>query len=329
MKKLFTILTVLLTFTLISCGNSKVDANGCYYDIEDAVKTANKKNQDIMLIITVDGDDEDSTDFMDKVVRDSNFKKDVAESYAVVLMDFSQKTFEASVASDGAKKSEKKAADKKAELIKKNTKYVTMLEVADTPVIYLLSKEQYFIKGLFYDDENRTLEGFKKELEEEASLIDEMHKMIYQTKIGTAEEKVAAIDALYQATSPTYRVFLCDLISSIKKLDPTDKSGLAANYIYEAAAIKSNKAFMENDIRGAIQAYIDAADETLLPAETRQIAMYTAAYMAAKTEIDSIPVVIGYLEKSIELAPESEQIPAIRRVIAALEAQQAEESESE
>lgn len=328
MKKLLVIFAA-TAMLFISCGKSKTDANGCYYDIDDAVEVANKKNQDIMLIINMDGDDEDSTDFMDKVVRDANFKKDIAESYAVVNMNFSQKVFEEATAAEDASEKEKKAADEKAEYLTKNTKMVTSLQVSDIPVVYILSKEKYFIKGFFYDDENRTLDGFKAAIAEKSEIIDSMHKMIYQTKIGTADEKVNAINELYEATSPTYRIFLYDLVDSVKKLDPTNNSGFTGKYIYEAAAIKSDKAYMDNDIRGAVQAYIDIADEPLIPAESRQIAMYTAAYMASKTELDPIPVVIGYLEKSIEIAPESEQVPAIRRVIAALQAQAEEEAKSE
>ncbi len=329
MKKLtIALFTIIASLLIISCGKAKTDANGCYYDIDDAAAVANKKNQDIMLIVSVDGDDEDSTDFMDKVVRDPAFKKEIAENYAVVNMDFSQTAFEATTADENADAKTKKAADEKAEIMKKHTRLVTMLEVQETPVVYILSKEQYLINGLFYDDENRTLEGFKNALAEKSALIDDMHKMIYQTKIGTAEEKVTAIDKLFEATSPNYRLFLYDLIDSVKKIDPSNSSGLTGKYIFEAAAIKSDKAFIDGDVRGAVQAYIDVADEELVPAEERQIGMYTAAYMASKTELDPIPVVIGYLEKSISLAPESEKVPAIRRVIAALEAQaEAEKAE--
>ena len=330
MKKLtFALFTILASLLIISCGKAKVDENGCYYDIDDAVAVANKKNQDIMLIISVDGDDADSTDFMDKVVRDPGFKNEIAVNYAVVNMDFSQTAFEATAAAEDADAKTKKAADAKAEIMKKHTRLVTLLEVAETPVVYILSKEKYFINGLFYDDTNRTLEGFKEALAAKSALIDEMHKMIYQTKIGTAEEKVKSIDALYEATNPTYRIFLYDLVDSVKKLDPSNSSGLVGKYIYEAAAIKSDLAFIDGDVRTAVQAYIDVADEALIPAETRQIGMYTAAYMASKRELDPIPVVIGYLEKAIQIAPESSQVPAINRVIAALQAQAEAEAKAE
>ena len=322
MKKLtIALFTILASILIISCGKAKTNENGCYIDIDDAVTAANKKNQDIMVIITLDGDDEQSTDFMDKVVRDSNFKKEIASNYSVVCMDFSKKAYEKTVAAEDASDAEKKAAEANANLMQKNTKYATMLAASETPVIFILSKEMYFINGLYYDEENRTLEGFKKALAAKSALIDEMHKMIYQTKIGTEEEKIAAIDSLFEATDPDYILFLFELLNSVRKLDPTNKSGLTGKYIYEAAAIQSDLYMMEGKFREAIQTYLDVAEEPLLTVEDRQQAMYTAAYRSSMLELDEVPVIIGYLEKSIAIAPDSEQVPALKRVIAALSAQ--------
>ena len=328
MKNLKTLTTLLIAAAIlfVSCGKTNTDANGCYYDIDDAAAYANKKNQDIMVIVTLDGDDEQSTDFLDKVVRAPSFKEEVASKYAVVCMDFSQKSYEATVAAEDADAAAKKAAEEKANLMQKNTRVATVLNVSDTPVIYILSKEQYLITGLFYDAEDRSVEGFKAALDEKASVISDMHKMIYQTKIGNAEEKIAAIDALYEATSPSFRILLLDLVDSVKKLDPSNKTGLVGKYMYEAAAAKSDKALLDGNVRGAVDAFVNIADEETISAESRQQALYTAAYMSSMSELDELDVVIGYLEKSISLAPDSEDVPAIQRVIAALQAQTQEEA---
>lgn len=323
MKKLtLALFTIIASLFIISCGKAKTDAYGCYYDFDEATAVANKKNQDIMVIITLDGDDDQSTDFMNKVVRDPKFKDDIASKYAVVCMDFSQKSYEATVAAEGADAAAKKAAEENANRMQKNTRVATILNASETPVIFLLSKEQYLINGLFYDDENRTLDGFKEALAAKTSSVDDMHKMIYQTKIGTAEEKIAAIDALFEATSPSYRLLLLDLIDSVKSLDPTNKSGLVGKYVYEAAAAKSDKALIDGDVKKAVQYFIDVAEEEFVPAESKQQALYTAAYMSSMSELEEIPVVISYLEKSIQYAPDSEDVPAIKRVIAALQEQQ-------
>lgn len=319
MKKLtLALFTIIASLFIISCGKAKTDANGCYYDFDDAVSFANKKNQDVMVIITVEGDDEDSTDFMEKVVRDANFKKEVASKYAVVCMDFSQKTFAEAKADEAADDAAKKVAEQKNAILEKNTKYATMLDAKEVPVIYIFSKEKYLIKGFFYDDENRSIQGFEETLAEQTSIIDDMHKMIYQTKIGNAEEKVKAIDALWEATNPSFRMFLYDLINSVKKIDPNNTSGLLGKYMYEAASTKSDMALLEGNIEEAVQAFLDAAEESDISADDRQQAMYTAAYICSMTGFKDDAVVIEYLEKAIQIAPESDDAPRIRRVIAAI-----------
>lgn len=150
MKKLtLALFTIIASLFIISCGKAKTDAYGCYYDFDEATAVANKKNQDIMVIITLDGDDDQSTDFMNKVVRDPKFKDDIASKYAVVCMDFSQKSYEATVAAEGADAAAKKAAEENASRMQKNTRVATILNATETPVIFLLSKEQYLINGLF------------------------------------------------------------------------------------------------------------------------------------------------------------------------------------
>lgn len=328
MKKIALVLCmIIVSLSVIGCGYSKADAYGCYTDIDDAITVASKKNQDIMIIVSLDSDGEDSFDFMNKVVRVPEFKSDIASKYSVVCMDFSQKAYESATALDNAGNSVKKNAEKNNEIIQKNARYATMLSVTKTPAIYILSKEQYFIVGLYYDDENRSVEGFKSILSKNNSLVDEMHTMIYQTKIGTPEEKIRSIDALYEATNPSYRFFLLDLIESVVKLDPFNKTGLVEKYVYDTAVAKSNKAILDGDVKAASQAYLDIVDSELISAESRQKALYTAAFICSRFGIEENSVIINYLEKAILLSPESDDVSAIQRVIAALNKQAQEQSE--
>ncbi len=321
LKTIFTITLAAFAMLFISCKNSNVDENGCYIDIDEAIKAAENKKQDLMLIFSVEIEDSASKDFLNNVVRTPEFKKEIASKFAVVCMDFSKDTYEATVAKEDATDAEKKIAEKKSEILNKNIKMATMLDIQETPCVYLLSPEKYLITGIFYDDEKRTFEGFKTLLDSKEDQIKELHNMIYQTKIGTPEEKVASIDALYETTSPDYRFMLYDLISSVKKLDPTNKTGLLGKYIYAAADSKSHLCVIDGDVNGAIQAFLDIESEESVPADKRQQLMYTAAYMAASSGTWETPEVVKYLEKSINIAPDSEMVPAIRRVIEALSAE--------
>lgn len=328
LKTIFKILTAAMALagavSFTSCSQTQKDENGCFIDIDEAAKFAEKKNQDIMVIVTMDGDDSASSDFLDKVVRDSQFKNDIATKFAVVCMDFSQKTYQTTIADENASKKEKKSAEAKSNLVQKNMLYAGKLNATQTPVVYILSKEQYIITGLFYDDENRSYDGFKTLISEKNELIEEMHKMILQTKLGTAEEKIAAIDALYEKTSPDYRFLLLDLLDSVKKLDPTNKTGLLGKFIYNAGLARADTAIVAGDAKAAIQAYLDVTNEEFVSGEMKQQAMYTVAYMTSMTGFEDVSAVISYLEKAIEFAPESDDVPAIKRVIAAISQQQAQ-----
>ena len=69
LKTLTTILLAVAAMLFISCGKKTTDANGCYIDIDEATAAANKKNQDIMVIITLDGDDEAQKVIMDYISK--------------------------------------------------------------------------------------------------------------------------------------------------------------------------------------------------------------------------------------------------------------------
>lgn len=320
MKKLTLVLFTIITAAFfISCGKkSAVDANGCYNDIDEAVIAAEKNNQDLMIIITMEKTDDSSEDFLNKVVRVPAFKKDIASKYTVALMDFSQSSYEATVVKEDSDEAAKKTAEKLADILQRNTKYAMKLNIEETPVIFILSKEQYLITGLFYDDENRSLDGFKALLDEKSSIIDSMHKMIYQTKIGNSDEKVQAINELYEATNPNYRYMLLELLDSVKKLDPSDKSGLLGKYMYATAEAKSAIAAINGDVKASVQAFIDIENEEAIAPELRQQGLYTAAYMCSVSGLEEPSVIVGYLERAVKLAPESDDAAAIRRVIQAL-----------
>ncbi len=328
MKK-FTIalFTILAALAFVSCGKAEIDSSGCYTNIDDATKAAQKKNQDILILVTMNGDDAYSQDFTDNVIRSEKFKEEILSNYSVVRMDFSQSSYEATVAAEDANDAAKKNAEKRALLMQENTKFANMLNIASTPIIFILSKEKYIITSISYDSLNKSYDDFKSALDAKASSIDSMHKMIYQTKIGTAEEKMGAINDLYEATAPEYRHFLFDLLSSVKKIDSANKSGLLGKLIYAAADAKSLSAINSGNAREAVDAYLALEnEESIAPAEKQQ-ALYTAAYLCSMTGLEELPAILGYLNKAISIDPDSEEVPAIKRVIEVLSANSESEGE--
>ncbi len=326
-KNTIALFTILATLMFISCGKVETDFTGCYTNIEDAEKAAQKKNQDILVLITMNGDDAYSQPFTDNIIRSEKFKEDILSNYSVVRMDFSQSSYEATVADENSNESAKKNAEKRAVLMQNNTKFANLLSIESTPIVFILSKEKYLITSISYDSLNKTYEDFKNVLDAKADSIDSMHKMIYQTKIGTAEEKMSAINELYEATAPEYRLFLSDLLLSVKKIDPSNKSGLLGKLIYASADAKSIAAVNSGNPREAVDAYLALEKEESISQAERQQALYTAAYLCSMTGLEELPVIIGYLNKAISIDPDSEEVPAIKRVIEALSSKSDSEGE--
>ena len=322
MKKITTALfAIIASLLIISCGKTAVDSSGCFSNIDDAVANAQKKNQDILVVVTMYGDDAQSQNFVDTIIRDEKFKNDIASNYSVVRMDFSQGSYEATVAAEDANDTAKKNAEKRADNMQINTQFANLLNVNVTPMVYILSKEEYMITSIYYDTSDKSYEGFKALLNDKKETVDEMHKMIYQTKIGTPEEKMNAIEALFEATAPDNRIFLTDLLASSKKIDPNNKSGILGKLTLASADTEAKKALSLGDFRAAVNAYLSVENESTISPEDKQQSVYTAAYIAAVSELEENSVVIEYLQKAIDIAPDSDEVPAIKRVMDALSAQ--------
>ncbi len=193
------------------------------------------------------------------------------------------------------------------------------MNASATPTVFVLSKEVYLITSIYDNAKVKTYDSFKKQLKEISPVIDEMHKMIAKTKKGSAEDKMKAIDALYQATAPEAHLFLADLLASAKKIDPSNKSGLLGECLYSAADAKAVAAINSDNIKAAVEAYLSIENEDSINPADRQQALYTAAYWCSKAGLEDNSVVISYLEKAIAVAPESEKVPAIKRVIESLQ----------
>ena len=318
---LITIIAALATLTLVSCGNNDTDTSGCYSDIDLAFKAAQKQNKDLIIFVTANGDDANSQSFIDTIIRNEKFKDEIASKYIAVRMDFSESSHKATVAEEGANDTAKKNAEKRADIMQRNTVFANLLNLTVTPMTFIFSKEKYLITNIYYDAGEKSYEEYKSLLQAKEDTIDSMHKMILATKTGTSEEKMQAIKALYEATAPEARHFLSALLSSAKKLDPTNKSGLLGDLVYAAADAIAVKAINTGDIKTAVDAYISLENETSVSPEDRQQAIYTAAYMLSVSELEEPSVVINYLERAIAVAPDSDEVPAINRIIQALSSQ--------
>jgi len=320
MKIKFISVLIISLVILSACSKAQLDENGCFLDSDSAITHAKKKDKNILLFVTMEGDDADSEALVNGVIRDENFKKEIASEYAVLHLDFSQKTYAASVIPENADDDTVKAANQLSEQLQKNTRFVSLLNVTQTPSIYVLSKEAYVLTAFFYDTAEKNLSSFKTLLEKEAPAVNNMEQLIKLTKKGSSLEKVSAIDNLYENTKPEYRVFLADLLSSVEKIDKENKSGLLGKYIYAAADANALKLINQGNVNEAVSCYLEAAENSFSEPSIKQQCYYIAAYLSAMSGIAEPSVVIDYLQKSIDADPESEEVASIKKVMEVISA---------
>ena len=296
---LFTSALVFAAAPVFALGN-----NGFYADMDSGLAAAKKSSQSVLVFITQEGEDEFSASFME-TVRSDEVQSQVASKYALVHMDFSQSAFQKTVVRDADSKEVQEEAKKAADVMQKNSRFAALINPEFTPAVYMFTAEGYYVSHLVLKGDEKA-EGFMAALKADEVKLNAIREMIAKTKVGKPLEKVSAIDALFEATQPEYRFFLIDLVNEAINLDKKNKSGLMSKYIITRTEYDAMICFYDNNASGAVNAYVKAAKEKFLSAEEKQQAYYMAALVMVKSSgPESLPMIINYLEKSLEAAPKS------------------------
>ncbi len=309
---------ILILFSVIlffSCGKTKSDEFGCFQTMTQALDNAEKKNQTVLVMITMQGDDDLSQDFVNEIVSSQDFKNEILPAYSVVLMDFSQSSYQKTVVNESDSKAKQKAAEEYAKIVQDNSRTASLLNVRKTPSIFLLTKENYFIKEIEITDNVKTYADFKNLLDSQIPLINKMNEFIAATKKGSDQEKMAAIDNLYENTTIIYRIFLKDLIDKYVDLDKNNQSGLLSKYLFAQADSNASALYMNGDVVGAAKTYVDVCSNPNLDADYKQQAYYMAAYILSMSGSTDYATVLDYLNLSIQANPESESVGSINQVV--------------
>ena len=318
MKKIFVkvLFCIFIIAGLCSCGNkAKIDENGFFYDLDDAKKVAEKNDKNILLLLTSEGDDFASEDFLNNVVKTQEFTDTVAKDNVVVLFDFSQKSFEKTVVNPEATKKEQKAAEEYGVQMQKNFTFVNKLNIQVTPSIFYLTKEGYCIDQIRYYDGMTDASVLQSMIETLGQESLELRTMIDATKTGSNLEKVTAIDNLLKTVNPEYTILMQDLMEKIPELDKSNESGLVAEYIVALADLKVMDFYVNNDAFGAVQCYTSIFDNEYLDAEQKQYVRYMAAYMLLTSGSTEYGVVIKYLQDAVKINPDGEYTPMIQEFL--------------
>lgn len=318
MKKLHLICAaVIASLFLAGCSKSALDSDGFYNDMEKASKAAKKANQNILLIVTAEGDvdydgNDFSTPFMNNVVRTEDFKRLIQSEFTVALMDFSESTYKKTVVTDDLSSKEKKQAKEIANQIEKNSILVSKLNPENAPAVYLFTKDVYFIGFVESVTSVNNAADFKDILDTHKSNVDLVNELVTGTKKGSNAEKLLAIDKLFMATPSIYRVFLSDLVDQAISYDKKNESGLMSKYIMAKADYEAMDLTIRGKIPEAAKKYADVAVNPFLGPMEKQQSYYMAAYTLGISGSSEVNQVLNYLQESMNAYPEGEAYEQIK-----------------
>ncbi len=295
------------------CSQTAVDEHGCYADFDSAVKASGKSGNDIVVIATMDGDDVQSADFLQKVVYSANFSS-VTDLYSVVLMDFSKKAYDATVAQDEEDKKAVKLAHQKEVALNKNVLTAKLLNISQTPSFYLLTKDGCFVSNVEYIEEINSPQDFLSLLANYQSQASAVNVLVAKTSSGPSQDRLSAIEELYDSTESIYRPFLKDFISKAIKL-ASSAPELKSKFLIAQTDAECTEAFLSGNTQAAVQGYVKLAGNKEITPGYRQQAWYMAGYLLAMSDTSKYDLIIQYLENAVQAAPDSADALSIKRAI--------------
>lgn len=309
---------------LAGCSKAaKADEYGWYHDFDAAQNIAKRQNKNLFLLISRSGDDEDSADAKLKIFNTKEFIANVSKDFVPVNLSFTQADYQNTIAAEGATAKEQKAADKRAEQLKKDELIVNRYIIRVTPAIVLLTKEGYAICTIPYDRDITTPEAYAAVLAGKQENVKKFNDLAAAVKKGSSKEKVAAIDALYEATEEQFRLNLYDLYKQVPDLDKKNETGLLNKYIIQSAMGKSYYLIEDRDVINAAKVFADTGADERLTLEERQQMYYSAGYVLMQTSNSDYELIIGYLQSAYDVNPNGDLAPTIKQIIESVKQQQA------
>lgn len=300
---LFTLAIFAFVLTFAACSKKAgTDENGYCQTLDEAKKAAAEKNQDILVVVTLAGNDEASDSFLNDIFYSEAFTEKVAQKYVIFHIDFGEATYNKTLEDE-----------KFAALMEKNTLVASNLNVRFTPCFYLLSKEGYFITQLEYMDEITSADQIQELISLAAPACDDVHNIIAKIQAATGSERILAIDELVNMTELTYKFFIYDLIKEVIKLDKDNTYGMIGKYLLYKVDLDATELFGKGEPERAAKCYADVALSPYLDADQKQQSYYMAAYSLFMGHVEDPKPILNYLQKAIDVNPDSPNTPQIRQ----------------
>ena len=157
--------------------------------------------------------------------------------------------------------------------------------------------------------------------------IAEYENTISAARSGKTEDRLAAINRLFEKTDPQLRYLLADFCSDYIKLDKKNSTGMVGSYVVALANSNAVQHYLDQDPLAASEEFATAAKSKFLEPEQKQQCFYTAAYLFASSGTDDAVKVKDYLQKAYDVAPDSEYAESILSMMRMMEEKYGESAE--
>ena len=339
MKKILKLFAVLLMSSVIFAGCSKkeenqvrkpsenIDSSTWVDNLIDGKAAASKENKKIFLFFSGDDQDKSSAELKEKIFNRDGFISEMTKNYVLVNLDFSNSLFDKAAAEPTASEEEKAEAAKLWVKLEENMRDAGLYNIQVTPSYYILTKEGYVIKQMVFENKPESVEdcfaGYDPLVEE----IAEYENTISAARSGKTEDRLAAINRLFEKTDPQLRYLLADFCSDYIKLDKKNSTGMVGSYVVALANSNAVQHYLDQDPLAASEEFATAAKSKFLEPEQKQQCFYTAAYLFASSGTDDAVKVKDYLQKAYDVAPDSEYAESILSMMRMMEEKYGESAE--
>jgi hypothetical protein len=288
------ILTFLLSF--ISCGK-KIDTSVWLTSFEDAKKAAEKENKLIFIFFSEIEADNKSARLKENLFDKEDFIKTYTEKYVLLNLDYSNSRNESD-----------------AENLSSDMRIFESYDVKDLPYFLIVSPQGYVIEKLAFDA-SADIDTAKITFGDVEDSVREFKENLAAIKNGTKEEKLEAIDKIYEKTPPTLTYHIRDLSEKFLSLDKNNETGKYLKHAISLTYAKAQEYFMKGEEEKGCDEFIKLAENKNLTDDDRQMAYYTAGYLLASSGSQNFEKIIGYFKQSYEINPESESASNIKMSI--------------
>lgn len=288
MKKFLTIIVAaFFALSFFSCG-SKIDSSVWLSNLDDGKKAAARENKRIFLFFSEDGGDGKSAKLKEKVFNTEEFLKSYTEKYVLVNLDYSDSRTE-----------------NDSENLSRDMRLFELYDGAFTPYFLVLSPEGYVMEKLVFED-NADFDTVRIVFNEAEEAISRFEEELAKTKKGTKEERISAINEIFDNTEPMLSYHLRPLNELYLSLDKKNDSGQYLKHLIALTYTKATDYFMDNETENGCEEFAKLVKDKNLTEDDKQMALYTAGYLLAQSGSENLEKIRGYFQQAYEVNPESE-----------------------